>query len=373
MLAAFHAGGAPINVTLAGGDTYTDNIALAGDSRDLDIMVKIRFNEGENQLVVTVMSYRQLFVLEADARYKQVVGHNKIDATKLPYVVTEDPLPEIRLSKPFRRLLTKPEKKHLFHKWYTVDGLQAAERPYQFVNEFIEETFDIKPQRDKVSFTLRDICVMDRMPDKKQRKRYELQTILDVDRRYDITLQRDPCLEAATELEIASNSLANIRGAMAVFLKAYGNGEVADTESQNAFKEVQSSILGQFPPITVESPCGHVQERYDQYNACRDSISTMNVLIKSAGNEGVSAGAVGEEKGISAATLYAKARHIDKIVNQWKNSADPVERRDLVKLYKDIVAGVDQLIRRKGISSPQQKQAAAVYDKAKSYFEATVK
>ena len=53
---------------------YTDHVALLDDSRDMDLMVKFVFNEAENQLTVSLISYRSLFVFREDTRYKMAVN-----------------------------------------------------------------------------------------------------------------------------------------------------------------------------------------------------------------------------------------------------------------------------------------------------------
>ena len=99
------------HITLTARDAYTGHIALSEDSKDLDLIVKFIFNEQENRLSVTLLSYRSLFVFQEDVRYGQAVKKRKLRPDRLPYVVPTDPSIRIKASRDFRQQLPRPRRK----------------------------------------------------------------------------------------------------------------------------------------------------------------------------------------------------------------------------------------------------------------------
>ena len=71
-------------------ESYTDHISLNSQNKDMDLIVKIVFNEQENVLVVSLISYRNLFVFQDNVRYSQVVKRRKLRPDRLPYVVESE-------------------------------------------------------------------------------------------------------------------------------------------------------------------------------------------------------------------------------------------------------------------------------------------
>ena len=148
-------------ITLSQEHSFTDHIALANDSRDLDLMVKLVFNESENTLTVSLVSYRDLFVFQDDVPFQQAIKGDRLRPDRLPYVVQSDPKAQFVLDKSLKASLEKPHKKLLFHRWITYQGLQPQPIEYKMVNEFIEQTFDIQSKNNRVQVTLRDLFVME--------------------------------------------------------------------------------------------------------------------------------------------------------------------------------------------------------------------
>ena len=70
-------------IEVAGDEPYVDHVALVPGSTDMDLLVKIAFNEPENSLTVSLISYRRLFVFQSDVRYSHVVRWHKLKPEKL--------------------------------------------------------------------------------------------------------------------------------------------------------------------------------------------------------------------------------------------------------------------------------------------------
>ena len=101
------------NISVSAGTSYTDHIALSEDSRDSDIMVKFVFDEDNNTLTVSALSYRTLFVFREASRYKAVVSHKNLIPDRLPYVADADKGSKFPLSKGLVKSIPSPKKKYI--------------------------------------------------------------------------------------------------------------------------------------------------------------------------------------------------------------------------------------------------------------------
>ena len=90
------------NIAVSGDNAYTDHISLEGDVTDKDIMVKFVFDEAANQLTVSLISHRMIFVFREDVRFKPLFKGRKLRPDQLPYVVTYDPTDKYKISKLFK-------------------------------------------------------------------------------------------------------------------------------------------------------------------------------------------------------------------------------------------------------------------------------
>ena len=101
-------------IQIAQDASYTDHVSLKKDSKDMDLMVKFVFDEPNNVLTVSLVSYRNLFVFQNDVRYKQVVKHKKLRPDRFPYVVEADAEAKYKLTKELRKQIVGSKKKHVF-------------------------------------------------------------------------------------------------------------------------------------------------------------------------------------------------------------------------------------------------------------------
>ena len=146
-------------IEVAGNAPYVDHISLIPGTTDMDLLVKISFNESSNKLTVNLISYRKLFVFQDNVRYSHAVRFRKLRPNRLPYVVESDEKARYKMMKPLRKSI-KPKRKHIFKQWIEYEGLQPQPTEYKMVNDYIEQTFDILHEVADVSITLRDILVM---------------------------------------------------------------------------------------------------------------------------------------------------------------------------------------------------------------------
>ena len=101
------------NISVSADKSCTDHIALSEDSRDTDVMVKFAFDEDNNKLTVSALSYRTLFVFREASRYKAVVSHGHLIPDRLPYVADSEKGSKFKLSKGLVKSIPSPKKKML--------------------------------------------------------------------------------------------------------------------------------------------------------------------------------------------------------------------------------------------------------------------
>ena len=312
------------NVSVSQEQAFTDHISLDDDAIDKDIMVKFVFDEAANQLTVSLISYRNIFVFREDTRFKPTIKGRTIRPDMLPYVVTFDPKEKYCLSKLFKSTVPKPRSQYVFHRWIDYEGLQPAPQEYAMVNDYITQTFDILNKRSSVVVSLRDVLLMDDISTKPNKKKYEIRFGRDLFIEYHVDIQRNPCFGMDEEIASATTALEGIRKSYGNLHSKFPNGTANSQESLKVYQDLKDLLVKQFPHKEEQTACTDLQQLYNDYNAYVDSIANMKVVVAAAG------GAGGGGAGINAKSLLSKARQIDASVARWLLSNDPIERRDIV-------------------------------------------
>ena len=364
------------DITVSADDPFTDNIALIEDSRDMDLMVKFVFNEEANQLTVSLISYRNLFVFREDTRYKGTVKcRKKLRPDRFPYMVEAEPGSKFKLSKAFRRSLPKPRKQYVFKRWVEYEGLQPEPMEYKMVNDFIEQTFDINGKRDAVTITLRDLMVMEAVRKNENKPPvYWLFFHKDMNLKYQIHIQRNPCFGLDEELAAAENASDGIAKAYSTFKSIYATGQVADEEKLKAFADLKAALLKQYERLDVVSPCSAIQYARDRYNSYVDSIAAVRCVVTRNDDEAGGAGDAGllaDE--FDTKTVLSNARQIDNMVARWLSSTDSMERQDLKQRCQSLIDVTSEMIGGRRSTTESQRSAIGVFRAAERYFKKTVK
>lgn len=345
--------------------SYTDHIALSSDSRDMDLMVKFIFDEEENQLTVSLISYRYLFVFRQDVRYANVIHNNRLEPEDLPYIVEFPEKCRFILSKNFRNSIPKPHKDYIFTKWIEYRGLQPIAMKYKMINDYIEQTFDVTNYGKNVTVTLGDVYVLDKTPSKKFPDDYTFVAGKNLNIEYRITIIRNPCFGLDSETELANNSLEAISKAYRNFNGAYKSGEVETEEALKNFNEMKEVLTTQFQPKHSDTPCPDLKEVWDKYDMYVDSIKSVNCNLKV--KEGIQNGF----SNFDPTEISVLARQIDRNISRWLMSKDNVERQDLVKECEDIISEVNGMIGKSSGNTPEQKKAVSLFRQAEAYFRTT--
>ena len=343
-------------------ESYTDHISLEGDVTDKDIMVKFVFDEAANQLTVSLISHRMIFVFREDVRFKPLIKGRKIRPDMLPYVVTYDPSEQYRISKLFKATVPKPRKQYVFHRWIDYEGLQPAPQEYAMVNDYISQTFDILKKRNSVIVRIRDVMLMNDVSKHLNKRRFEIPFGRDLYTEYQVDIRRNPCFGMDEDIASAKAALEGVRKSYRNLNKRFGNGTVDSQESLTAFENLKEQLAEQYPHKDIQSPCSDLQQIWDTYNTYTDSISRINCKVVSAGVTRIAG------DGVSARLLLTKARQIDAAVARYLLSTDPIERRDIIFQTENTIKTVHQSISSQGVYTTEQRQAVQVFREAERYF-----
>ena len=330
--------------------------------------MKFVFDEDANQLSVSLISYRTIFVFWDRVRLKPLVKGRKIRPDQLPYVAACDPKDRFKITKLFKSTVPKPRKTFYFQRWMDYDGLQPVPQEYKMVNDYITQTFDILNKRNLVTFTLHDIFLMDKT-EKKKYNLYEIPFGRDVNIEYQVTIQRNPCLNFGDEIASAQKALEGVMGNFKTLQKNYDGGKALSADALQAFEDLKSNLLDQYPPKTETSPCPDLMSVWNDYNQYVDSIKSIKcVLAKDTGSGGDLSIPTDNGK-----VILLKARQLDRIVSRWLVSKDVTERRDLLRSGQGLVDEVNGMIGNSQGANPAQRQAITMFRAAERYFNNTCK
>ena len=352
-------------ISVRDGEPYTDHIALAEDSRDTDVMVRFFFDEKQNTLRVSVLSYRRLFVFREATRYKQVVRHCRLLPKKLPYVAQFGIYDRFTLSRSLRKAV-RPHRKYIFGRWMEYEGLQQTPSDYKMVNDYIEQSFDIHGKQTSASVTLRDIFLLDSDP--KKPDHYIITQGRDLNLKYEITLVRNPCLGMDDQITSARIMATSVRKAYEAFRATCPSGTVSTEDALKNFQSTQETLVALYPAKDADVPCTDLARAIRQYNAYVDSISTLSCKLilpeEAAWNDGMP---------LDIKILHTQTRQLDKAVSRWLVTRDALEKKDLETECLDIIKDMTAMLRQHRAVTPEEQKAVEAYRQAEQYFHKTCK
>ena len=354
-------------ISVAQGLSYTDHISMKEDVKDMDLMVKFVFNEDDNTLSVTLISYRTLFTFWDNVHYKPLIKGRKLRPDQLPYVVEYDPKDKFKVTKLFKATVPSPREDFFFRRWIEYDGLQPAPQEYKMVNDFITQKFDIQNKRSQVRVKLRDVFLMDKI----EKKKYNIDQIplgRDLDMEYQVNIQRNTCFGLDEDVAAANSALESIKTSYASLVDQF-KGKTITSDGKKVFDDLKNALKDQFQKKDVDSPCPDIQNAWDEYNQYVDSIGMVKCVVQ----DPVEMDADGTGVPADMKILISKAREIDKMVSRWLVSNDPIEKMDLVKRCNYIIEDVNATYGRQVGRTAEQQQALAIFRAAERYFRNTCK
>lgn len=341
---------------------YTDHISLSKERQDMDISARFTFDETKNTITVSLVSYRGMFVFNDNVRYSRIFSFGKMNPLKLPYEVAFEPKNKFFSTATLRKTLPSPYRKYMFRRWIEAEGLQPEPVECKMVNDHIEQTFTIVGGRSVVSVTLRDIMLMD--PANKE-GRYLFVMDKDVRCRYDIAILRNPCFGQEKEIVSSTEALMSITAAYDSLSVLYDKCPKT-SDGAAAFSNIQKVLVKQFSKKNAKTDCDCIRDNYTKYNETLDRINALKINVPKSQKPAA-------PSGINASGMLSRARKIDMSVSRWLVSNDAVEKADIVKKCKSIIAAGKEEIRAKGVRNQSQKDAEQAFLAAEAYFNRTCK
>ena len=369
------------DVAVSDGSLYEDIVNVPFDDKGLDITVHITFDETENLLTLSLTGTRQLFVFQDDTyRKKAFTGwfsRRSFHPERLTYPTLVEPKTKYKLTSSVVKSFSKPRKKHLFNKWIT--NVSKALTPMvstltSVTPDSIVQTFSVDPKATKVSFTLRNILVLDTKEPmaKAAEKRNSGKTVhyrfvLDHDlaTTYNVQVNRNPCFGVRQAIDSIRSRVTEVRNSYRRLHKSCPTGKATSDTEVNIFNQHRQYLLTRYTPIADSTKCSDLQSAYNAYNSYVDSIAGAPCVYIPVDN---SASTLSASMGVSPETMIAAAKRLDDIVASIMVSRDPVEIRDLRNLGRDIIRSVNANISSKNLRDEEQKRAFAILRKAEEYF-----
>ena len=366
---------------VADGNLFEDIVNIPFDDKGLDLTVHMTFDEVNNELTLSLVGSRQLFVFQQDTQRKKAFtgfwSRRTLRPERLGYATLTEPKTKYKLTSAVVKSFSKPRKKHLFNKWLTSvsSNLTPVEASVtQLTPDSIVQKFLVAPTATKVSFTLRNILVLDPKEEMAaaEEKRNKGKTlhhrfVLDNDLStiYNVTIRRDPCLFMQPAIDSVNTKIADIRGAYHRLRKSCATGKATSQTEVNIFNQHRQFLLSQYIPIADSTHCGNLMKAYTAYNNYVDSIANAPCIYISIDN---SPSALSSSIGVSAETMLSAAKRLDDIVATIMVSQDATEIRDLRNLGRDIMRIVNANVSSKGLRNVEQRKAFSVFRKAEEYF-----
>ena len=351
-------------ITVSQDAPYADHISMDVDATDKDIMVKFAFDEAANQLTVSLISHRMIFVFWDDVRYKPMAKGRRIRPDMLPYVVTFAPTDKFKFSKLFKSTIPSPRSKFVFHRWIDYENLQPAPQEYKMLNDYISQTFDIKKNADKAVVKLHDVMLMNDVSKNLNKRVFEISFGLNLNTEYHVNIQRNPCFGFDEEIQSAQAALDGVKKSYTNLKSKFGGGVVSSQDAKSVFDELKATLMKQFPKKDSQHPCPDLQQALEKYNTYTDSIARMKCRV--VDNDAVK-GMLGA--GVNERMLLSKARQIDASVSRWLMSNDPIERRDIIQNIENLIKSVNADVSSQGVYTTEQRQALSVFREAERYFK----
>lgn len=344
-------------VHVANQQTYTDHVSLKSDSRDMDIMVKFTFDEPTNTLVVNLVSYRSLFMLHADVRYKDVIKCGKFYPHKLPYEVQTNAKMSYHVSNNFKKEIKGCRCQYVLKQGITTQGLQPQESTLHMLNDYLEYRYNVLNQDSVVVVQLGDMMVVE--PSVKHRNRTNLIFYAPLNLRYNIYIDRDACYGMEQAITDAQTALQNIEQNYQSLKSSFNAGYVNGVTDSMLYS-MKKAVVAQFERIQQPHKCSTLQQLNNQYNQYLDSLTALQV---------VDAAAVSHPLSMSREYILQLSRTIDNNVSSWLVATDAMQKTDIVAATHAMIAELNEALKGKVVVSKEQRDAIRIFRKAERYFK----
>ncbi len=344
------------DIQLRGGESYADHISFMTGDDEVDLIVKLRFDESANTLTVSALSYFNLLGFEQDVRYGSIIKRRKFKCDKMPYVMESDPAAKYKTTRKLRSGM-KPHKRHsIFSSWVEAKGASFEMGKYNVVNDYLERCYNVSADVSNVEVLLHDMLVMD-SPEKssKKRVRYDIFAKQDLNINYKVELLRDPCLGEDEALESSATALNNIMKSYGVLTKLGGaDPNNRSLDSLNIFNSLKNKMTELYQRSEQHSDCPDVLRNMERYNNYIDSIAVVKGYYLAPE--------------IDPAIVYDAARRVDRYNTKWSLTTDEVEKHDIEAECSELIRDIEAKLEEQDRPSDDLNRAMELFWSAESNF-----
>jgi uncharacterized protein YutE (UPF0331/DUF86 family) len=348
-------------VVISNDTPYTEVIPTKEGSKEMDVLLKMSFDEPNNTLTIALTSKYNLFGFKNNSLYKNVIRNKKISLARLPYKVVSEGEMTYRLSKNVRNNIPGCNDKHTFNAWVSSTGLHPKNAEYIMVVDTLSQTFDIVADTT-ITINLADIMMMTRSVSKKNR--YDINYYTNLDKQYEVVIDRNPCLAMDAELESTKAMLEDIQANYTTLADKYPSIEELNAETLQALEEARVKLVTRYNKVETTHECPTIQTMLESYNSYVDSIAKLSEVKKEFAHKR-------PKLSVPADQLLAVARMVDNNVASYLVSNDVVEKADLVKRNKKLIEDINKKLSKKMTMDKEQTNALSVFKKAERYFNET--
>jgi hypothetical protein len=348
-------------VVISNDTPYTEVIPTKEGSKEMDVLLKMSFDEPNNTLTIALTSKYNLFGFKNNSLYKNVIRNKKISLARLPYKVVSEGEMTYRLSKNVRNNIPGCNDKHTFNAWVSSTGLHPKNAEYIMVVDTLSQTFDIVADTT-ITINLADIMMMTRSVSKKNR--YDINYYTNLDKQYEVVIDRNPCLAMDAELESTKAMLEDIQANYTTLADKYPSIEELNAETLQALEEARVKLVTRYNKVETIHECPTIQTMLENYNSYVDSIAKLSEVKKEFAHKR-------PKLSVPADQLLAVARMVDNNVASYLVSNDVVEKADLVKRNKKLIEDINKKLSKKMTMDKEQTNALSVFKKAERYFNET--
>jgi hypothetical protein len=348
-------------VVISNDTPYTEVIPTKEGSKEMDVLLKMSFDEPNNTLTIALTSKYNLFGFKNNSLYKNVIRNKKISLARLPYKVVSEGDMTYRLSKNVRNNIPGCNDKHTFNAWVSSTGLHPKNSEYTMVVDTLTQTFDIVADTT-ITINLADIMMMTRSVSKKNR--YDINYYTNLDKQYEVVIDRNPCLAMDAELESTKAMLEDIQANYTTLADKYPSIEELNAETLQALEEARVKLVTRYNKVETTHECPTIQTMLESYNSYVDSIAKLSEVKKEFAHKR-------PKLSVPADQLLAVARMVDNNVASYLVSNDVVEKADLVKRNKKLIEDINKKLSKKMTMDKEQTNALSVFKKAERYFNET--
>ncbi len=359
-------------IDISASEPFSDHIDLSGGNDGKDIIVTFAFDEGQNKLTMTLLSYNRIVVLPQDIAMKGVAKGRRIRIERLPFVLQAPQNTSLYVSKDLKRMLAKRAPKNMLRHWMDCDNLTAQTRECRLVNDYVTQTFQFLYEgQTEATVALHDIYLLRDISKKgKKQSKQELYYGTDLDRTYIITIHRDPCLGKEAEIAARTQRAADVADTWLTLQKGVESLERSySPHADSIFTDQVDLAERTYSRIDSVYECPDLRAATNEYNAYADSLLTLRPRIEQLRQAHAEPPKENTKPTTvpvpdASTSLTNIARQLDIVTTQSLNATDYARKADLLSQGQALVARGEQLMKGGRCSA----KSIEIFQKARQYF-----